>query len=329
MRKAGELNLAFIGVSHWHVPLYLEGVEREKLHVCAVSDPDGNRAQTIGRRLGCRVYVDYGELLDRERPDFVFAFAPHYRMPSLALELIRRKIPFAIEKPLGLSAEDVAQVLEEAEKNSVFCAIPFVWRHSPFIRGFREKVKAEDILHLSFRFIAGPPSRYEENSPWMLRKELAGGGCMTNLGVHFIDMALYLTGSDTGEVLGSGCHYDPKYDVEIYASSLCRLSSGATLALETGYAFPMDAEKRDNRWNIVTKNGYYTLGDGCFEERVYGEKTERTVMSTDSDVYYGTFVINSLKEYLAGEQPAAGLKQMYNTRKLLDAMNLAGCSGED
>lgn len=150
---------------------------------------------------------------------------------------------------------------------------------------------------------------------------------MTNLGVHFIDMALYLTGSDTGEVLGSGCHYDPKYDIEIYASSLCRLSSGATLALETGYAFPMDGEKRDNRWNIVTKNGYYTLGDGCFEERVYGEKTERTVMSTDSDIYYGTFVINTLKEYLAGEEPAAGLKQMYNARKLLDAMNSALAGG--
>lgn len=148
---------------------------------------------------------------------------------------------------------------------------------------------------------------------------------MTNLGVHFIDMALFLTGSDTGEVLGSGYHYDSKYDIEIYASSLCRLSSGATLSLETGYAFPMDGEKRDNRWNIVTKNGYYTLGDGCFEKRIYGEKTERIMMSTDSDVYYGTFVIDSLKAYLAGEEPAAGLKQMYNTRKLLDAMNLAGC----
>lgn len=321
MKRIQDLNLAFLGVSHWHVPLYLEGVERESLHVSAVSDPDREKAEAVGRRLGCRGYTDYQTLLEQEKPDFVFAFAPHYEMPPLAMELIRRKIPFSIEKPLGLTALDVSRVLDAAEKNGVFCSIPFVWRHSPLIRQFRERVKPEDILHLSFRFIAGPPSRYEEPSPWMLERRLAGGGCMTNLGVHFIDMAMYLTGSKEGEVLGSSYHFDPRYDVEIYASSLCRLSGGATLSLETGYAFPMDEEKRDNRWNIVTKNGYYTLGDGCFEERVYGERTKRIRMSTDSDIYYSTFLIDSLEAYLAEKTPMAGLRQMLAARKLLDSMN--------
>ena len=321
MKKIQDLNLAFIGVSHWHVPLYLEGVERESLHVAAVSDPDGTIAEQAGSRLNCRVYTDYRELLCREKPDFVFAFAPHYEMPLLALELIRLQIPFAIEKPLGLGAFDVYRVLKEAKKKGVFCAIPFVWRHSLLIREFKEKVRPEEILHLSFRFIAGPPSRYEVPSPWMLKKQMAGGGCMTNLGVHFIDMAMYLTESEDGRVLGSSYHFDPRYDVEIYGASLSRLSSGATLALETGYAFPMEEEKRDNRWNIITKNGYYTLGDGCFEERIFGEAVKRTRMSTDIDIYYSDFLIHSLEEYLAGRRPEAGLEEMLITRKLLDEMN--------
>ena len=40
-------------------------------------------------------------------------------MPELALELIRRGIPFAIEKPLGVCAADVERVLKAAEEKPV------------------------------------------------------------------------------------------------------------------------------------------------------------------------------------------------------------------
>jgi predicted dehydrogenase len=155
----------------------------------------------------------------------------------------------------------------------------------------------------------------------MLETKLAGGGCMTNLGVHFIDMAMYLTDSTDAEVLASSYHYASEYDIETYATSLVKLSSGATLLLESGYAYPMDEIARDNRWNIVTKDGYYTLGDNCFEKRVYGKATERIEMSTDSDVYYPIYTLESLRQYLAGETPKAGLPEMKAVRKILDAMN--------
>lgn len=144
---------------------------------------------------------------------------------------------------------------------------------------------------------------------------------MTNLGVHFIDMAMFLTDSTDAEVVASSYHYASEYDIETYATSLVKLSSGATLLLETGYAFPMDSEQRDNRWNIVTKDGYYTLGNNCFEERVYGQDTVKTEMSTDSDVYYSKFVLETLRQYLAQERPRAGLPEMLVTRKVLDQMN--------
>ena len=102
------------------------------------------------------------------------------------------------------------------------------------------------------RFVAGPPSRYLATSRWMLKKETAGGGCMTNLGVHFI-----------------------------------KDEQRRLLVLETGYAYPMDEElRRENRWTIVTDNGYYILAENKLEARVYGKETEIIPLNTDSDVYY-------------------------------------------
>ena len=94
-------------------------------------------------------------------------------------------------------------------------------------------------MHMSYRFIAGPPSRYLESARWMLSQETAGGGCMTNLGVHFIDMALYLTESGDAETLASIYQYTSEYDSETYASSMLRMDSGASLLIESGYAYPM------------------------------------------------------------------------------------------
>lgn len=321
MKRIESVRIAFIGISHWHVPLYLRARKQKDLNFVAMSDPDETKVKPLAMEYDCAWYTDYYQLLDEVQPEFVFAFAPHDQMPDLAKELIRRKIPFSMEKPLGICLEDVLEVKKAADEAGVFCAIPFVWRYSELIQNFKKEVDPSDILHMSFKFIAGPTERYEIPSPWMLETNRAGGGCMTNLGVHFIDMALYLTNSEKGDVLASSYHLASRYDIETYATSLVKLSSGATLLLETGYAYPMDTEARDNRWNIVTKNGYYTLGDNCFEKRIFGKETVKIPMSTDSDDYYPIFVLESLRQYLEGETPRAGLEELVPVRGILDNMN--------
>ena len=326
MKSIQDLRIAFVGVSHWHVPLYLRAVSSDHLQVAAVSDPNRELAERTASSLGCPAYTDGIKLLDEIKPDFVFAFAPHFEMPALADALLERDIPFSMEKPMGLCSGDVERIIEKAEKKQVFVAVPFVWRYSELIRGFKERVCPEDIVHLAFRFVAGPPSRYLATSPWMLETKTAGGGCMTNLGVHFLDMAMYLTDCSDAKVLASCYQRQCEYDIECYASSLLQFATGASMSLETGYAYPMEVTQRDNRWNIVTKNGYFTLEQDYFEERVYGEKTIRRVMSTDSDVYYPIFVRETLRQYLAGERPLAGLPEMLSVSRVLDEMNRMGAA---
>ncbi|MBR2256044.1 MAG: Gfo/Idh/MocA family oxidoreductase [Blautia sp.] len=319
--KVNDLKIAFIGVSHWHVPLYFAGLPENS--VVAVSDPDPAIAKRFGQQLHCKVYTDGLTLLDEIKPDFVFAFAPHCEMKALSLELIARKVPFTMEKPMGMSYKEVAEIAEAAEAAKAFCAIPFVWRYSDTVAQLKESLLSGKIIHMSYRFIAGPPSRYLATSGWMLSRATAGGGCMTNLGVHFIDMALHLTDSRDAQVLASAYQYG-EYDIETYAASLLKLSSGASLTLETGYAYPMDEEvKRENRWTIVTENGYYTLADNCLEAREFGKDTVRIPLSTDSDVYYPKFAAATLDDYVNGRRPRAAIPEVLTVRGILDRMNEA------
>ena len=146
---------------------------------------------------------------------------------------------------------------------------------------------------------------------------------MTNLGVHFIDMALYLTGSSDAEVLGSVYHKTSEYNIETYASSLLKLSSGASLSLETGYAYPMDESKRENRWNIVYDKGYCTLAENQLEQRVFGAETSIESVNTDSDVYYAQYTRQTIDDFISGTRPRASLQEMLIVRDILDRMNKA------
>lgn len=320
--NVNELRIAFLGVSHWHVPLYFSGLPEGG--VAAVSDATAEIAGRFAKQLNCACYTDWRQLLDEVRPDFVFAFARHCDMKEMALELVARGIPFTMEKPMGMAASDVEEIIVAADRANAFCAIPFVWRYSDTVTRLKESLLHGKIIHMSYRFIAGPPSRYLKTSPWMLSTETAGDGCMTNLGVHFIDMALNLSDSDSAEVLSSFYHTNGVYDIETYATALCKLSSGASLTLETGYAYPMeDGVQRENRWTIVTEQGYYTLADNNLEVREFGKEVVNIPLSTDSDVYYPIFARTSLEDYVKGRRPRAALPEMLTTRRILDAMDAA------
>jgi len=319
MKDIQELKLAFIGASHWHAPLYFPAVGSAGLRVVAVSDPNEVIAKKCASQLGGKAYINPMRLLDTEKPDFVFAFDIHSRMPAQAMALIERNIPFSIEKPLGVCAQDVRDVKKTADAGDIFCAIPLIWRNSQLLRDLKENHSPDDFVNLSFTFNAGPPSRYINPSPWMLKAETAGSGCMTNLGIHFIDMALFLTDSTNADVLGSTFHYMNGYDVEDYAVTLFKLPNGATVSLQTGYAYPMTEDsKRDNHWCFTTKAGYYTIRDNAMEVRRMGEPSKTLEYNTDTDPYYEVYTKQTLEAYVAGKKPAAGLDEMLNARIVLD-----------
>ena len=314
------LKIAFAGVSHWHVPLYFAGLPENS--VVGMSDPSQEIAARFAQKFSCPAYTDYRQMLRDTKPDFVFAFAPHFQMKEMADVLLDAGIPFSIEKPAGLNVGEVEALYNKAQQKNAFCSIPFVWRYSDTVNDLKQKYLDADILHMSYRFIAGPPSRYLATSKWMLSKETAGGGCMTNLGVHFIDMALYLAGSKGAEVSSSVYQYGSEYDIETYATSLLKLDNGASLLLESGYTYPMsEGVQRENRWTIVTRNGYYILAENDLELRKFGQDPAHIPLNTDSDVYYPIYARTTLQDCLAGTRPRASLEEMLVTRRILDEMN--------
>ena len=239
MKRAKTL---VIGASHWHAPLYADRIAAQH-DVLGLSDADPASVENLAVLWNAPLYSSWEELLSRHQDaELAYVFVPHDTMRDVCLALIALRIPLVVEKPVGVSLQELTEVREAAEAGGVPVAIPLVQRGGPADSWL---AKAGSSVYESAQFISGPPDRYLTNgSPWMVDPERAGGGCMINLAPHFVDLFLHSSGAERAAVtaaLSSTLHGS---DVEDYASLTLTTEEGRIAAIQVGYAFPGSPLKR-------------------------------------------------------------------------------------
>jgi predicted dehydrogenase len=120
--------------------------------------------------------------------------ALHYEPTILAMEAGKNVI---CEKPLACNVKEAREMVKVARKQGVKNLVGFMLRYAPAIirakslieRGFIGKV-------FHFRGLYGHSRIVDPSIPieWRLKKSLAGGGAIFDLGSHVIDLARYLVG---------------------------------------------------------------------------------------------------------------------------------------
>lgn len=310
--------------THWHAPLYYGALhERSEIEVVGVSDSAQLTGEDVARKFGCRAYASTQEMLDRQQPDFAFVFGRHVDMPALAVALIDRRIPFAMEKPCGICTADVVTLRQQAEAAGLYVAVPLIFRLSDTLATLRQAGGA--LEQGSFRFIAGPPDRYlRVGVPWMLNPKLAGGGPLINLGVHFIDLFALLADEPIVSVSANSSSRTNSLPIEDVISVRLLTGSGRMGTIECGYLFPSDAGmQRDFEFACRTERGYCVSREGAILVRRWEDdgslSTERHPARFETDLYYPEFVRRALDESAAGATPFAGLAEAQRALAVVEA----------
>jgi len=278
-----------LGASHWHVPLCVDRIA-EQHDVVGVSDADPSQAERLASVWDAPVYESWEEALAvHGDAELAYVFVPHDEMREVCLALVARRIPIVVDKPAGVSLQDVADIRAAADAAGVPIAVLFIQRGGPTDRWLS---RAGDSVYESVQFVAGPPDRYLVNgSSWMVEAERAGGGCMVNLAPHFVD--LFLRSAATEEVavtaaLSSMLH---RRSVEDYASMTLTTGDGRIATIEVGYAFPGSPLKRHCSFMRIGPQGAATIwSDGNASFTSVDGVTDTAVLVVDSDPLYGLFV---------------------------------------
>jgi predicted dehydrogenase len=318
-----SLRIAAIGVGHWHSlfdAAYLKTlVGMPGVQLVAIQDSDASIVAQRAAQLGePPTFTDYREMLAKTRPDFVIALGRHSDMAASAHYLLDEGYPFLIEKPVGISAEEVKGVAEKAAAKGAFAAVPFFQRFQPFVL-HAKRMLAEGafgpLSHFYFRSIRPTSARYVAwGASWMLDPAIAGGGCLRNIGLHGIDAFLHITGEDahvTGVQLSAQAL---EKQVEDYATVLLRSASGIVGTIEVGNTFP--GKGGDAEWRLSGRDALLELRGGTVRCTTAGGQQD--LAAAPAEHLSAVAVSDALARWQRGEPPAATVQDCYRAMRLVD-----------
>ena len=266
-----------------HIGEYLDD---ERLEVVALCDIIEERATEIRDKHfpNAAVYTDFRELLKDESIDSVDICTPNYLHSIIAVAAFEAGKHVFCEKPDAINVEEVLKMNRAAEKAGKTLMIMRNNRFSPasqYAKKYIESGAMGDIYcgRCGWQRRRGIPGK----GGWFTTKAQSGGGPLIDLGVHMIDLAIWLMGSpkpvtvtgstyrkfadsdtsdsvnsDFGDKVSGGT-----FDVEDLAMGTIRFDNGAQLQIEFSWASNI---KQENRFVELrgTKSGL-TWRDGDVE----------------------------------------------------------------
>ncbi len=134
--KAAVIGVGNMGRHHARVYAGLDGVQ-----LAAVVDPDRHLAQRHADKYRCSYYSDYARMIREEKPDLVSVAVPTSLHETIALDLIAKRIPVLIEKPVTNSLRSAREIIARARTRRSIVAIGHVERYNPPVQRLKEFLK--------------------------------------------------------------------------------------------------------------------------------------------------------------------------------------------
>ena len=273
-----------LGVGKGHIRGYRKHPQAEGV---AIADVDEARLNDVGEQMGItRRYTSAEEMIDRENLDVVSVATPNKFHKPLTIAALEAGCHVLCEKPMAMNADEAREMIDAARKAGRRLMIDFSYRFSNVSMALKAQVDAGTLGRVYFARTSWHRRRgLPRFGGWFGQKSLSGGGPLIDLGVHRLDLALWLMGHPQPEwVMGST--YDPiasalaakegvQFDVEDMAVAMVKFTNGATLELEASWAANikedelMETRLFGTRGGLVQRN---LNGTYQFEGVVYLER---------------------------------------------------------
>lgn len=246
--------------------IHINAAKEAGVALSAVADANEKLAREVAQKNGIPyAFGDALELFKRKDVDAVVIAVPNKFHAPLTLAALEAGKDVMVEKPMALNVAECRAMNAAASKRKRILQVGFVSRYSSAARKAQEMVskgRLGKVYHAQANYYRrrGVPGL----GGWFTTKALSGGGPLIDLGVHLIDLALFVMGFPkpvrvSGKVYANfGCRMkdyvyesmwagpprlDGVCDVEDAAHAMVRFEDGATLLVNTTWAgnFPDDA----------------------------------------------------------------------------------------
>ena len=227
-----------------HVTSYFRALAAaDRCHEVLLADQDGNWEAEARRILQHKLsYVsrDYHEVI-RQRPQMVLVTLEARLAPPVIDAALEAGCHVFAEKPSCVQATDFAPLVEKAHSKHLYLMLALANRTNPEIAAARRIVASQQIgrlFGLEMHLIADQTrlTRPSYHQMWFADSRRAGGGHLIWLGIHWLDLAMWITAQSISEVAGFTTNIGGQpINIEDSATAALRFENGALGTMTSGY----------------------------------------------------------------------------------------------
>lgn len=337
-----DVRLGIIGFGGMGRGRALNAAKLDGVRPTAVVDTREEARRAAAEEFDLAAFESLEEFIDADAADAVYIATPNKFHAEQTVRCLEAGIHVFCEKPMAMNAAEGERMIEAARRAGRKLTINLSYRATGPARAARAVAEEGLLGDVYFARTGWMRSRGIPGRGWFATRELSGGGPLIDLGVHRIDLGLWLMGHPE-PVAVSGATYDAlgkrlwaergrDYQVEDLATGFVRFANGATLSLEASWA--TNSEWREDMFTYVygTKAGVTHRSVGGtydFEARMWGE-TAGTYSETKLEPIGGPGHLEAFVEAIREDGPVpVPAEDALLVQRIIDALYESADTGRE
>ena len=244
MLESKPVRFGIVGCGTASIPV-CEAISVSPLtELTAVYDVNQVLADDISQRFHVPRMETFEELLASQKVDAVYVAVPHYLLAPLTQQVLEAGIHALTEKPLGISLDEIDQLIKLATERQRALGVFYEMRYAPAHTLARELIQAGAIgriIGVQIQTLIDKQLTYWQSgymgrsiNPWRGIKSQAGGGVVLMNTSHLLDALMYITDLTVTNVSGEIGNLISNVEVEDMATATLRFNNGAIGSLIAG-----------------------------------------------------------------------------------------------
>ena len=182
-------------------------------------------------------YSTYDQLAQNPEVQVIYIVLPNSLHAEYVVRGAKAGKHILCEKPMATSTKDCERMIAACKAANVKLMIAYRSQYEPYDLALIKMIRDGKLGKLK-QFIATNSQNQGDPTQWRLKKALAGGGCMPDVGVYCLNAVRFLSDEEPYEI--SATTYQPKDDprfteVEASCQVLAKFPSGLTAVFNCGY----------------------------------------------------------------------------------------------
>lgn len=327
--------LGFLGVG-WIGRHRMEAIARSGCaEIAAIADPaEELLAQAVDE---CGKYeseqpltaLSLDELLNADLDGVVIA-TPSALHAQQSIACLERGLAVFCQKPLARNGSETRRVVDVARANDCLLGVDLSYRHLTGVKKIREMLRQQALgtvfaVELAFHNAYGPDKQ------WFYNRKLSGGGCVIDLGIHLVDLALWTLDFPQVSRVASRLFQNGKPlkdGIEDYATARLDLHTGTTVQMACSWKLPagcdaiISAAFYGSKGGAVLRNVNGSFYDFVAEHCV---GTRREPLTTPPDDWQGRAAAEWARQLSGGMKFDPEVQHLVDVAKTLD--HIYACDG--